>query len=104
MGITGLSNDQPQTFHTADQARVAAQGASKGNTCSQYYGQNRRSHLPAFRGHTSFPTAICGYSGSALRSAYGMTGAATGKGQTVAYVEIGAHVRASEIRPIAPSP
>ena len=45
--------------------------------------------LPEQFGVTSFPTFVCGYSAGQMRSAYGASWAATGKGQTIALVEEG---------------
>ncbi len=39
-------------------------------------------------GRTSFPTQICGYSAKQLRAAYGANLTNTGKGQTIALVEL----------------
>ena len=85
LGVTGLDNVGPTTFHTQPSvARTAAPGI-----CSSYYGQRFRAGLPAYHGATAFPYALCGYNGSQLRQAYGMNSANTGQGQTVALIEIG---------------
>ena len=57
--------------------------------CSSYYGQHVQTGLPAYRGATSYPTALCGYDGAQLRQAYGMNSTNTGAGQTIALIEIG---------------
>src|SRR5207344_1797242 len=57
--------------------------------CSRYYGQHKSAGLPRHFGSTAFPTEVCGYSASQLRAAYGMTGRASGTGQTIALVELG---------------
>ena len=57
--------------------------------CSSYYGQHMAAGLPRQFGVTSFPTFVCGYSAGQMRSAYRASWAATGKGQTIALVEVG---------------
>ena len=57
--------------------------------CSHYYGQNTVSGLPEQFGTTTFPTVMCGYSASQIRAAYGANTVNTGKGQTIALVELG---------------
>ena len=57
--------------------------------CSGYYGQHMAAGLPRQFGVTSFPTFVCGYSAGQMRSAYRASGTATGKGQTIALVEVG---------------
>jgi subtilase family serine protease len=88
LGISGLNNVQPTTNLAAPKPN-AAQAAAEADNCSNYYGQNVQTGLPALNGVTSLPTHICGYNGTQLRAAYGMTSANTGKGVTVAYVEVG---------------
>ena len=94
--MTGLDNAAPTVpldrpngavlGHAAPRARSAAASRAP---CSHYYGQHVISGLPAEFGTTSFPTEVCGYSASQLRSAYGASAAATGTGQTIALVELG---------------
>ncbi|HTT52403.1 MAG TPA: protease pro-enzyme activation domain-containing protein [Streptosporangiaceae bacterium] len=96
LGVTGLDNaapiiplDRPNGAvlgHAAPRARSAAASRAP---CSHYYGEHVLSGLPAQFGTTSFPTEVCGYSASQLRSAYGASAAATGTGQTIALVELG---------------
>ena len=86
-GISGLSNLQPATDRTP--TPTAAQIAAEADNCSAYYGQKTQSGLPALDGITSFPTHVCGYTGTQLRAAYGMTNASTGKGETIAFIEDG---------------
>jgi subtilase family serine protease len=81
LAVTGLNNTQPKPEF------VAAPRTDVPN-CSNYFGQNQQT-VPAIGGVTSVPTRVCGYNGSQLRTAYGMTNANTGKGVTVAYVEAG---------------
>jgi subtilase family serine protease len=88
VGISGLNNTQPTTMHAAPKPN-AAQAAAEADNCSNFYGQHVQAGLPPLNGLTSFPTHICGYTGSQLRAAYGMNSANTGKGVTVAYVELG---------------
>jgi subtilase family serine protease len=79
LGVTGLDNAAPITA-TASNASTAA--------CSSYYGQHLQGGLPKDFGRTSFPTQICGYSAKQLRAAYGANLTNTGKGQTIALVEL----------------
>ncbi|MFC0430881.1 protease pro-enzyme activation domain-containing protein [Kutzneria buriramensis] len=88
IGVSGLDNIRPKTA-LATVKPTAAQIRAKADNCSNYYGQNVQTGLPAIDGNTSFPTYICGYNGSQLRAAYGMADANTGTGVTVAYIEIG---------------
>lgn len=89
LGISGLNNAQPKNELAAPTRPTAAQAAAEADNCSTFYGQNVQSGLPAYRGVTSFPTHICGYNGTQLRAAYGMNDTNTGKGVTVAYIEVG---------------
>jgi subtilase family serine protease len=86
LGVTGLDNVAPQTFHAQTSVSRAAAAPA---LCSAYYGQKVKTGLPAYHGSTSFPYALCGYNGKQLRQAYGMNSTNTGKGQTVAFIEIG---------------
>jgi subtilase family serine protease len=86
LGVTGLDNAAPVRPLVLGSRRVTAAQAAG---CSQYYGQHVVTGLPRQFGTTSFPTQGCGYSGSQLRSAYGANLANTGRGQTIALVEVG---------------
>ena len=81
IGVTGLDNAAPLVPLIRRSARQAQ--------CSHYYGQHHASGLPAQFGVTSFPTDVCGYSAGQLRSAYGATARAAGRGQRIALVELG---------------
>ncbi|HEX4088315.1 MAG TPA: S53 family peptidase [Trebonia sp.] len=83
LGITGLDNAAPTDSTPASQATTTTA------TCSSFYGQRLQAELPSHFGRTSFPTQICGYSARQLRAAYGASTANTGKGQTIAFVELG---------------
>jgi subtilase family serine protease len=107
LGITGLDNAPPaMTWST--QARLAPgpltpasgpatpakvppplQGAGPSFPCSAWYGQHYARHLPQVYGSTQFPTQVCGYSAAQLRHAYEYDPRYTGKGQTIALVELG---------------
>jgi subtilase family serine protease len=92
LGITGLDSAAPSatapsaTAHTASAATTAKTPTAP---CSQYYGQHLEAGLPSHFGRTSFPTQICGYSAKQLRAAYGASLTNTGKGQTIAFTEMG---------------
>lgn len=87
VGVTGLDNFQPQTFHTG--TRTTTTAAAADSNCSTYYGQKVKSGLPKYHGGTKFPFAVCGYTAKQLRAAYGMNSRNNGAGQTVAYIEVG---------------
>ena len=98
LAVTGLDNSAPilPVEAPAKTARVAAMRAGDRArrhgpkvACSHYYGQHKATGLPEKFGVTSFPTFVCGYSARQMRSAYGATWANTGKGQTIALVELG---------------
>jgi subtilase family serine protease len=95
LGVTGLDNAAPrlplQRQRAGSAAGQAAGPASRAPRapCSEYYAQHRSTGLPAHFGMKTFPTEICGYGARQMRSAYGFTQASTGKGQTIALVELG---------------
>jgi subtilase family serine protease len=87
LALSGLDNANPilPLMHLNTKAHSKASSSN----CSQYYGQNETSGLPEQFGTTTFPTEVCGYSADQLRAAYNVSSANTGKGQTVALVELG---------------
>jgi subtilase family serine protease len=96
IGVTGLDNAAPASTLDRDSrlpagaAVGASAGAAKSSSlCSRYYGQHKTSGLPKQFGTTTFPTEVCGYSAAQIRAAYGANMRNTGKGQTVALVELG---------------
>jgi subtilase family serine protease len=114
LGITGLDNAPPaMTWSTparlapgparrpSGPARPAGgpavpapgapplQGAGPSFPCSAWYAQHYARSLPPIYGATQFPTQVCGYSAVQLRRAYEYDPAFTGKGQTIALVELG---------------
>ncbi len=94
LGVTGLDNALPKLPLQRPAGKIASSSASTAAAaanipCSNFYGQHRVSGLPAQFGVTSFPTSLCGYSGSQLRSVYGANTANTGKGETVSLIELG---------------
>ncbi len=98
LGVTGLDNAAPliplirtrTAGHAAANAtRADATGTAIKAPCSRYYGQHHVTGLPAQFGVTSFPTDVCGYAAGQLRSAYGATARAAGRGQRIALVELG---------------
>jgi subtilase family serine protease len=86
IGVTGLNNAQP--IQPMD--RLSTKPAASGPTykCSNYYGQYT-AKLTYPKAGTTYPTVLCGYSGKQLRSAYDANMTNTGKGQTIALVEVG---------------
>lgn len=91
IGVTGLDDVKPETFHS--QHAVPSDPPAGRTRCSHYYGQHVATGLPSYHGSTSFPSVLCGYTGAELRQAYGMNSASTGVGQTIAYIEIGTPYR-----------
>jgi subtilase family serine protease len=96
IGVTGLDNAAPLVSPMRPSTGLAgsrrtATGASAGGRapCSRYYAQHHVTGLPRQFGVTSFPTDICGYSAGQLRTAYGASASATGRGQTIVLVELG---------------
>lgn len=97
IGVTGLDNAAVtlpliRAHHRPDtRPGTPAPKASKPPKipCSDYYGQHEVGGLPQQFGTTKFPTYLCGYKGSQLRSVYGSNNVNTGKGQTIALVEEG---------------
>jgi subtilase family serine protease len=84
LAVTGLS-----TFgHLVKPADLGAPaGFVNGTPCSTFYGQQVASSLPTFAGAT-LPYAICGYTPSQLRGAYGVDRSGLdGKKQTVAITD-----------------
>ncbi len=88
--VTGLDTAQPSTYHTARNVPAAGTAAPP---CSPYWGALAYPLRPAYQGISSSPLAVCGYSATQLRRAYGATAAATGTGRTVALIEIGTPYR-----------
>jgi subtilase family serine protease len=100
LAVTGLEDAALVTplIHATRPAAAAGTGSHATGSrstagpdvpCSQYYGQHIATGLPRQFGVTSFPSFVCGYSATQLRSAYRASWAATGKGQTIALVEQG---------------
>jgi subtilase family serine protease len=97
LGVTGLDNAAPvlplavpdgSSGTAAARAALAAAGR-RAPACSGYYGQRRVTVPTPFRSRRSFPLHVCGYTAGQLRAAYGASAALTGRGQTVALVELG---------------
>jgi subtilase family serine protease len=94
IGVTGLDNAAPTLPMDRPGDEPAVGGPAAGAKppvipCSHYYGQHIVSGLPRQFGTTSFPTKVCGYTATQIRAAYGASMASTGKGQTIALVEVG---------------
>jgi subtilase family serine protease len=94
LGVTGLDNaapsiplDRPDT-KPIKYSPMKSSNAASTQACSDYYGQHHATG-PKHFGVTSFPTVICGYSAHQLRAAYGANTRNTGKGQTIALIELG---------------
>jgi subtilase family serine protease len=94
IGVTGLDNAAPKLpldrLRDEPGGKTSAPGAKRpAIACSTYYGQHIAAGLPRQFGTTSFPTESCGLSAKLLRDAYGANMVNTGKGQTIALVELG---------------
>jgi subtilase family serine protease len=84
LAVTGLS-PFGHMIKTADLGAPA--GFVNGTPCSSYYGQQKALSLPKFQ-NKPIPYAVCGYTPSQFRGAYGITGSGlTGAGQTVAITD-----------------
>ncbi|MFI5731831.1 protease pro-enzyme activation domain-containing protein [Kribbella sp. NPDC051587] len=79
LAVTGLSSSRA----------LAAAASAKAPVCSQYWAEHVQSFKPAYKGLTKAPLPICGYTAKQLRTAYGVSPAFSGKGQTVALTELG---------------
>jgi subtilase family serine protease len=95
IGVTGLDNAAPLLPLARPSSRPASSSApraaavARSAPCSQYYGQHVATGLPRHFGVRTFPTEACGYFAGQLRAAYGANMRNTGKGQTIALVELG---------------
>ncbi len=99
LAVTGLNTTQPQVTDTTTGTSTGgfatlmptfgATGTDAA-ACSRYWGQRTTTIIPAFRGLTRAAVAVCGYSAKQVRGAYGLTSANTGKGKTIALIQVGA--------------
>jgi subtilase family serine protease len=94
LGVTGLDNASPVQTYTRPAASASAARAASSKAivfpCSSYYGQHYvDGHLPKRYGTVDFPTVGCGYSARQIRGANGYSASNTGKGETIALVEVG---------------
>ncbi len=90
LGVTGLDNAAPVQPHITRSAQAASPGATGPKyPCSNYWGQHTATVGYNHYGTDTYPTMPCGYSAAQFRSAYGMNTTNTGKGQTVALIELG---------------
>ena len=98
LAVTGLNTTEPQADDTAGagaggstSTTPASSGSgAKAATCSAYWGQKTQTISPAFRGLTEAAVGVCGYSAKQVRAAYGLSAANTGKGKTIAIIQVGA--------------
>jgi subtilase family serine protease len=86
LAVTGLGGARPRRAG----AGVAAEPRAKALPCSRYWGQRTKTFSPAFDGLTSAALPVCGYSATQIRAAYGLTRSDTGKGETIALIQVGA--------------
>jgi|HubBroStandDraft_1064217.scaffolds.fasta_scaffold07070_2 subtilase family serine protease len=94
IGVTGIDNAAPKLPLDRLGNKPAVYSPATGAKlpvirCSNYYGQHIVTGLPRQFGTTSFPTESCGMNATLFRAAYGANMVNTGKGQTIALVELG---------------
>ncbi len=92
LGVTGLDNAAPILPITRPDVHVPGTKTTAKAPhfpCSKYYGQHSVTVKPKVYGLTSFPTQVCGYDAQQFRAAYGANFTSTGKGQTIALIELG---------------
>jgi subtilase family serine protease len=85
-GVTGLSDQAAVSTLKTQSAKRTKQFTQ---SCSRWYGQRIAKYTKAYKGQSRYSTALCGYGAQQLRAAYGASDTATGKGVTVALVELG---------------
>jgi len=85
LAVTGLNSAQPQAADVA----IARGAGAKARGCSKYWAQETATISPAFRGLTEAAIPVCGYSAKQIRAAYGLSSADTGRGRTIALIEVG---------------
>jgi subtilase family serine protease len=85
LAVLGLNGARPRAAGGAARAHAPASTAH----CSAYWGQKTQVVDPAYHGITRAAVPVCGYSARQMRAAYGLTGADTGKGKTIALIEVG---------------
>ena len=85
-GKTGAATTKKLTARATATKSTAKASTAAAFQCSQYWGQYTGS-IPEAYGHTSAPTALCGYTPNQIRQAYGIAGSPyTGKGTTIAII------------------
>jgi len=100
LAVTGIEQTSPPVTSTGSGGKTgtakmkstkSTKSTAKASTaasfqCSQYWGQHTGS-IPEAYGHTTAPTAMCGYTPNQIREAYGIAGSRyTGKGTTIAII------------------
>jgi subtilase family serine protease len=90
LAVTDPNSSGPRAATAATAATASSGPASvKAPACSHFWAQRTQTFTPAFRGLTKAALPPCGYSAKQLRGAYGLTSANTGKGETIALIQIG---------------
>jgi subtilase family serine protease len=89
LAVTGLSGTKAGAGDTATTSTSSLASASA-PACSHYWAQKTKTFSPAFHGLTRAAVPVCGYSARQIRAAYGLSAASTGKGKTIALIEVGA--------------
>jgi subtilase family serine protease len=85
LAVTGLNGSQPK----ANDSTTATAAGAKSADCSHYWAQKTETISPDFRGLSDAAIPVCGYSAKQIRAAYGLTSADTGKGKTIALIQVG---------------
>jgi subtilase family serine protease len=90
LAVTGLGGTRPgAAVATSTSSRAGASALA----CLHYWAQKTRTLSPAFHGLTRAAVPVCGYSARQIRAACGLSAASTGKGKTIALIEVGAPER-----------
>jgi subtilase family serine protease len=91
IAVTGPSGSKAEA--KADDTAVSptsSRAGAKAPPPPPYWAQKTEKISPAFDGLTKAAVAVCGYSAKQIRAAYGLSSANTGKGKTIALIQVGA--------------
>jgi subtilase family serine protease len=96
LAVTGRNDAQVKANIAAARSAAAAAASptatatnAKALGCSRYWGQKTQTISPAFDGVSEATLPVCGYSAHEIRDAYGLASSDTGKGETIALIQIG---------------
>jgi subtilase family serine protease len=91
VALTGSGGPRAPAGPAADSGADAG-APVKTQACSKYWGQKTKTFSPAFDGLTRAAIPVCGYSAMEIRAAYGLAGTDTGRGKTIALIQVGGPV------------